>query len=208
MAEDRLETAEKLGLSRYLLAAIPLAVFALIAGTAGKMLYDQDFNGKNVSDIPSALIGTKAPTLNLPPLEGSNLPALTSSAITGKLTLVNVFASWCVPCRDEHPLLKQLSNDPRIQIVAINYKDKSDNALRFLGELGNPYKAIGIDPNGKAAIDWGVYGIPESYLVAPDGTIVYKRVGPFDAQSIEKGLYPAIDRTLAVKAITEPPARP
>ncbi|KAA3516833.1 DsbE family thiol:disulfide interchange protein [Agrobacterium vitis] len=208
MAEDRLETAEKRGLSRYLLAAIPLAVFALIAGTAGKMLYDQDFNGKNVSDIPSALIGTKAPTLNLPPLEGSNLPALTSSAITGKLTLVNVFASWCVPCRDEHPLLKQLSNDPRIQIVAINYKDKSDNALRFLGELGNPYKAIGIDPNGKAAIDWGVYGIPESYLVAPDGTIVYKRVGPFDAQSIENGLYPAIDRALAVKAITEPPARP
>ncbi|MVA24175.1 DsbE family thiol:disulfide interchange protein [Agrobacterium vitis] len=208
MAEDRLETAEKRGLSRYLLAAIPLAVFALIAGTAGKMLYDQDFNGKNVSDIPSALIGTKAPTLNLPPLEGSNLPALTSSAITGKLTLVNVFASWCVPCRDEHPLLKQLSNDPRIQIVAINYKDKSDNALRFLGELGNPYKAIGIDPNGKAAIDWGVYGIPESYLVAPDGTIVYKRVGPFDAQSIEQGLYPAIDRALAVKDITEPPARP
>ncbi|MVA80131.1 DsbE family thiol:disulfide interchange protein [Agrobacterium vitis] len=208
MAEDRLETTEKRGLSRYLLAAIPLAVFALIAGTAGKMLYDQDFNGKNVSDIPSALIGTKAPTLNLPPLEGSNLPALTSSAITGKLTLVNVFASWCVPCRDEHPLLKQLSNDPRIQIVAINYKDKSDNALRFLGELGNPYKAIGIDPNGKAAIDWGVYGIPESYLVAPDGTIVYKRVGPFDAQSIENGLYPAIDRALAVKAITEPPAKP
>ncbi|MGV2127933.1 DsbE family thiol:disulfide interchange protein [Agrobacterium vitis] len=208
MAENRLETAEKRGLSRYLLAAIPLAVFALIAGTAGKMLYDQDFNGKNVSDIPSALIGTKAPILNLPPLEGSNLPALTSSAITGKLTLVNVFASWCVPCRDEHPMLKQLSNDPRIQIVAINYKDKSDNALRFLGELGNPYKAIGIDPNGKAAIDWGVYGIPESYLVAPDGTIVYKRVGPFDAQSIEKGLYPAIDRALAVKAITEPPARP
>ncbi|BCH64288.1 thiol:disulfide interchange protein CycY [Agrobacterium vitis] len=208
MAENRLETAEKRGLSRYLLAAIPLAVFALIAGTAGKMLYDQDFNGKNVSDIPSALIGTKAPPLNLPPLEGSNLPALTSSAITGKLTLVNVFASWCIPCRDEHPLLKQLSNDPRIQIVAINYKDKSDNALRFLGELGNPYKAIGIDPNGKAAIDWGVYGIPESYLVAPDGTIVYKRVGPFDAQSIEKGLYPAIDRALAVKAITEPPARP
>ncbi|MVA57955.1 DsbE family thiol:disulfide interchange protein [Agrobacterium vitis] len=208
MAEDRLETAEKRGLSRYLLAAIPLAIFALIAGTAGKMLYDQDFNGKNVSDIPSALIGTKAPTLNLPPLEGSNLPALTSSAITGKLTLVNVFASWCVPCRDEHPSLKQLSNDPRIQIVAINYKDKSDNALRFLGELGNPYKAIGIDPNGKAAIDWGVYGIPESYLVAPDGTIVYKRVGPFDAQSIENGLYPAIDRALAVKAITEPPAKP
>lgn len=199
MSENSLPEPQKSGLSRYAFAAIPLLVFVAIAGIAGKMLYDQDVNGKNISEIPSALIGTKAPSLNLPPLEGANLPALTSAAISGKLTLVNVFASWCVPCRDEHPLLKQLSQDPRIQIVAINYKDKSDNALRFLGELGNPYKAIGIDPNGKAAIDWGVYGIPESYLVAPDGTIVYKRVGPFDAQSIEQGLFPAIDKVLAKK---------
>lgn len=199
MSENSLPEPRKSGLSRYAFAAIPLLVFAAIAGIAGKMLYDQDVDGKNIAEIPSALIGTKAPALDLPPLEGANLPALTTSAISGKLTLVNVFASWCVPCRDEHPLLKQLSNDPRIQIVAINYKDKSDNALRFLGELGNPYKAIGIDPNGKAAIDWGVYGIPESYLVAPDGTIVYKRVGPFDAQSIEQGLFPAIDKVLVKK---------
>jgi cytochrome c biogenesis protein CcmG, thiol:disulfide interchange protein DsbE len=197
MNENNPSEPPKSGLSRYGVAAIPLLVFAAIVGIAGKMLYDQDVNGKNIAEIPSALIGTKAPTLNLPPLAGANLPALTSAAIQGKLTLVNVFASWCVPCRDEHPLLKQLSSDPRIQIVAINYKDKSDNALRFLGELGNPYKAIGIDPNGKAAIDWGVYGIPESYLVAPDGTIVYKRVGPFDAQSIEQGLFPAIEKVLA-----------
>lgn len=199
MSENSLPEPQKNGLSRYAFAAIPLLVFVAIAGIAGKMLYDQDVNGKNISEIPSALIGTKAPALDLPPLGGANLPALTTSAISGKLTLVNVFASWCVPCRDEHPLLKQLSQDPRIQIVAINYKDKSDNALRFLGELGNPYKAIGIDPNGKAAIDWGVYGIPESYLVAPDGMIVYKRVGPFDAQSIEQGLFPAIDKVLAKK---------
>ncbi|MBB4954883.1 cytochrome c biogenesis protein CcmG/thiol:disulfide interchange protein DsbE [Agrobacterium vitis] len=199
MSDNSLPEPRKSGISRYAFAAIPLLVFAAIAGISGKMLYDQDVNGKNVSEIPSALIGTKAPALDLPPLEGANLPALTTSAISGKLTLVNVFASWCVPCRDEHPLLKQLSKDPRIQIVAINYKDKSDNALRFLGELGNPYMAIGIDPNGKAAIDWGVYGIPESYLVAPDGTIVYKRVGPFDARSIEQGLFPAIEKVLAKK---------
>jgi cytochrome c biogenesis protein CcmG, thiol:disulfide interchange protein DsbE len=199
MSENSLPEPRKRGFSRYAFAAIPLVVFATIAGIAGKMLYDQDVNGKTIAEIPSALIGTKAPSLALPPLEGASLPALTSAAISGKLTLVNVFASWCVPCRDEHPLLKQLSQDPRIQIVAINYKDKSDNALRFLGELGNPYKAIGMDPNGKAAIDWGVYGIPESYLVAPDGTIVYKRVGPFDAQSIEQGLFPAIDKVLAKK---------
>ncbi len=184
------------GFSRYAFALIPLVVFGGIAATAAKMLYDQDFHGKNIAEIPSALIGTKAPSLNLPPLEGSNLPALTDEAIKGKLTLVNVFASWCIPCRDEHPLLKQLAEDGRLNIVAINYKDKNENALRFLGELGNPYHAIGIDPNGKAAIDWGVYGIPESYLVAPDGTILYKRVGPFDDISLREGLFPAIEKAL------------
>lgn len=185
------------GIGRYLVAIIPLALFAVFAGVAGKMLYDQDVNGLDISAIPSALIGTKAPTLALPALDGSNTAALTSDAIAGKLTLVNVFASWCVPCRQEHPILKELAKDPRITVVGINYKDKNENALRFLGELGNPYRAIGVDPNGKAAIDWGVYGIPESYLVASDGTILYKRVGPFDAQSLETGLYPAIEKALA-----------
>jgi cytochrome c biogenesis protein CcmG/thiol:disulfide interchange protein DsbE len=188
------------GVSRYAFALIPLVVFGGIAATAGKMLYDQDFHGKNIAEIPSALIGTKAPSLNLPPLEGSSLPALTDEAVKGKLTLVNVFASWCIPCRDEHPLLKQLAEDGRLNIVAINYKDKNENALRFLGELGNPYHAIGVDPNGKAAIDWGVYGIPESYLVTPDGTIIYKRVGPFDDISLKEGLFPAMDKALAKPA--------
>lgn len=187
---------QKRGLGRYAFALIPLLVFAGIAGTAGKMLYDQDVHGRNAAEIPSALLGTKAPSLDLPPLEGANLPALTDAAVKGKLTLVNVFASWCIPCREEHPILKELAKDSRLNIVAINYKDKNDNALGFLGELGNPYKAIGIDPKGQAAIDWGVYGIPESYLVAPDGTILYKRVGPFDDISLKEGLYPAMEKAL------------
>jgi len=199
MSEDVGKPAEGRGFGRFALALVPLAVFAIIAGTAGKMLYDQDFNGRNAADIPSALIGTSAPVLNLPPLDGAGVPALTSAAVAGKLTLVNVFASWCVPCRQEHPILKQLAEDGRLNIVAINYKDKNENALRFLGELGNPYAAIGVDPNGKAAIDWGVYGIPESYLVGPDGTILYKKVGPFDALSLEKGLYPAMAAARAAK---------
>ncbi len=181
------------------LVLIPLAIFAGFAAIAGKMLYDQDVNGLDVSAIPSALIGKQAPSLSLPPLDGSKTPALTDAAIRGKLTLVNVFASWCVPCRQEHPLLTELAKDPRLTIVGINYKDRNDNALRFLGELGNPYDAIGIDPNGKAAIDWGVYGIPESYLVGPDGKILYKRVGPFDERSVVQDLLPAID-----KATTQP----
>ena len=197
MSEIESKDRPRRGIGRYMLAVIPLAIFAVFAGTAGKMLYDQEVNGKNVSDLPSALIGTKAPTLAMAGLDGSDTQALTSEAIAGKLTLVNVFASWCVPCRQEHPILNELSRDPRLNVVGINYKDRQENALRFLGEHGNPYKAIGVDPNGKAAIDWGVYGIPESYLVASDGTILYKKVGPFDPQSLETGLYPAIEKALA-----------
>ncbi|CAN7453433.1 DsbE family thiol:disulfide interchange protein [Rhizobium rhizogenes] len=184
------------GTARYLMALIPLVVFACIALAVGKVMYDQEVHGTDISAIPSALIGTKAPALAMAPLDGSNLPPLTDAAIKGKLTLVNVFASWCIPCREEHPVLKQLAQDGRLNIVAINYKDTSENALRFLGELGNPYTAIGIDPNGSAAIDWGVYGIPESYLVAPDGTILYKQVGPFTATSLKEGLYPAMEKAL------------
>ncbi len=181
---------------RIAIALVPLVLFAVIAAGAGKILYEQDVDGKDISEIPSALIGTKAPSLNLPPLQGSGVPALTDAAIKGKLTLVNVFASWCIPCREEHPILLALAKDERLNVVAINYKDKTDGALNFLKELGLPYAAIGVDPKGQAAIDWGVYGIPESYLVAPDGTILYKRVGPFDEKSLADGLYPAIEKAL------------
>lgn len=200
MSAQETQQVKPRGASRYVLALIPLVVFGGIAATAAKMLYDQDFHGKNIAEIPSALLGTKAPSLNLEPLEGSNLPALTDAAVKGKLTLVNVFASWCIPCRQEHPILKQLAADGRLNIVAINYKDKSENALQFLNELGNPFHAIGVDPKGKAAIDWGVYGVPESYLVGPDGTILYKRVGPFDEISMKEGLFPAMEKALGKPA--------
>tara|TARA_R110002020_G_scaffold15857_2_gene56504 strand:- start:4553 stop:5152 length:600 start_codon:yes stop_codon:yes gene_type:complete len=197
MTNDTDSTPRRRGIGRYLLALVPLLVFGGFALVAGKMLYDQDVNGRDISAIPSALIGQKAPSLALPPLEGSSTPALTDAAMVGRLTLVNVFASWCVPCRQEHPILKELAKDERLTVVGINYKDRNDNALRFLGELGNPYDAIGVDPNGKAAIDWGVYGIPESYLVGPDGTILYKKVGPFDERSLTQELLPAIEKAAA-----------
>ncbi len=191
-SDDRTEPAAKSRM-RYVIAALPLVIFAALAIAFATQLE----SGRDTSEIPSALLGTKAPPLKLAALEGSERPALTSAEIAGKLTLVNVFASWCVPCREEHPLLLALSKDPRITVVGINYKDRNDNALRFLGELGNPFQAIGVDPNGKAAIDWGVYGIPESYLVAPDGKILFKKVGPFDPQSIETQLMPAIEKALS-----------
>lgn len=183
---------------RSILVFVPLLVFIALAGV---FLY-QLGSGKNASEIPSVLIGTRAPSLSLPALEGLNakgvaVPALTDAAIDGKLALVNVWASWCVPCRQEHPALLALSGDPRITLVGINYKDKNGNALGFLGELGNPFAAVGVDPVGKAAIDWGVYGIPETYLVSPDGIILFKQIGPFTAESLRDKLLPAIDKALA-----------
>jgi cytochrome c biogenesis protein CcmG/thiol:disulfide interchange protein DsbE len=182
---------------RILIAALPLLIFGALTG----IFLMQLTSGKDNSIIPSALIGKPAPTLALAPLEGAvragqPVPALDTSAIKGKLTLVNVWASWCVPCRQEHPIILGLAQDPRINVVGINYKDKNDAALTFLGELGNPFRAIGIDPKGTAAIDWGVYGIPESFLVGPDGTILYKQVGPFTDDAVKNRLLPKIEEAL------------
>ncbi|MEM5470709.1 DsbE family thiol:disulfide interchange protein [Hoeflea sp. AS60] len=200
MSEDTHEEAAAAasGRRRRLIAFLPLVLFVALAGV---FLY-QLGSGKDASEIPSVLIGTKAPSLSLQPLEGlmadgAPVPALTDAEIKGKLALVNVWASWCVPCRQEHPVLLELSRDPRIKLVGINYKDKNDNALRFLGELGNPFAAVGIDPAGKSAIDWGVYGIPETYLVAPDGEILFKQIGPFTVESLRDKLLPAIEKAMS-----------
>jgi cytochrome c biogenesis protein CcmG/thiol:disulfide interchange protein DsbE len=113
------------------------------------------------------------------------------------MTLVNVFASWCVPCRDEHPVLTALAKDPRVRIVAIDYKDDPNNARRFLTELGNPYAAIGVDSSGRAAIDWGVYGVPETFVVGPDGVIRDKIIGPVTAAAVTGTILPAVEKALA-----------
>jgi len=197
-ATDNEAKPEPASRRRLLIAFLPLVLFIALAGV---FLY-QLGSGKDASEIPSVLIGSKAPSLDLPPLDGlvangEPVPALTDMAIKGKLALVNVWASWCVPCRQEHPVLLELSRDPRIELVGINYKDKNDNALRFLGELGNPFAAVGIDPVGKSAIDWGVYGIPETYLVGPDGTILHKQIGPFTIESLRDKLLPAIEKAMS-----------
>ena len=172
---------------------LPLLLFLALSA----VFLMQLFSGKDTSLVPSALIGRSAPQTDLPPLEGMNLPGLSSDAFSGRVTLVNVWGSWCLPCRQEHPLLMQLATDKRVVIAGLNYKDKPENARRFLGDLGNPYDAIGVDQNGRAAIDWGVYGVPETFLVGPDGTIRYKHVGPFTPESIRESLMPEIEKALA-----------
>lgn len=179
--------------SRKVVAMLPLTIFLGLAG----VFMSQLLSGRDTSTVPSALIGSAAPQTNLPPIEGLGIPGLDSKAFAGKVTLVNVWASWCAPCREEHPLLLQLSKDKRFQIAGLNYKDNPENARRFLGELGNPFAAAGADQNGRAAINWGVYGVPETFLVGRDGKILYKHVGPLDAKSARTVLMSEIEKALS-----------
>ncbi|MFC4174093.1 DsbE family thiol:disulfide interchange protein [Microvirga sp. GCM10011540] len=168
-----------------LLFLLPVAVFAVLAG-----LFLVRLGGEDPSRLPSALINKPVPTFSLPPLEGLTangqpVPGLSNEDLKGRVTVVNVWASWCAPCRQEHPLLVDLAKDPSIRVVGINQKDDPDNARRFLGSLGNPYAAVGTDRNGRASIDWGVYGVPETFIVGPDGTIRHKHIGPLTPENIE-----------------------
>ena len=131
--------------------------------------------------------------------EGKEVPGLDPAVFKGKVTLVNVWASWCIPCHDEAPLLTELGKDKRLQMVGINYKDTPDNARRFLGRYGNPFRVVGVDGNGRAGIEWGVYGVPETFVVGRDGRIAYKLVGPISEDNLQRVLLPAIEKALAAK---------
>jgi cytochrome c biogenesis protein CcmG/thiol:disulfide interchange protein DsbE len=178
------------------LMALPLVAFAALAA-----LFWFRLGSGDPSKIPSALIGHPAPQTALPQLEGlaingAQVPGLDPAMFKGKVSVVNVWASWCVPCHDEAPLLTRLGQDKRLQLVGINYKDTPDNARRFLGRYGNPFGVVGADGNGRAAIEWGVYGVPETFVVGREGTIVYKMVGPVTPDNIDSVLKVEIDKAL------------
>jgi cytochrome c biogenesis protein CcmG/thiol:disulfide interchange protein DsbE len=154
-------------------------------------------SGGDPSAIPSALVGQPAPPFDLPALEGAGVPGLARADLDGQVTVVNIFASWCGPCRVEHPQLVALAKDARIRVVGIDYKDQPANALRFLNELGNPFAAIGVDTRGRIAIDWGVYGVPETFVVDRAGIIRFKFIGPLSAETVEGALMPVIEAALA-----------
>ena len=176
--------------------ALPLLAFAVLATIFWFRLGDGD-----PSRIPSALIGRPAPQTSLPPLEGlvndgAQVPGLDPAVFRGKVSLVNVWASWCVPCHEEAPLLTEIARDRRLQMVGINYKDAPDNARRFLGRHGNPFGVVGVDGNGRASIEWGVYGVPETFIVGRNGTILYKMVGPLTPENFNNVLKAEIDKAL------------
>jgi cytochrome c biogenesis protein CcmG, thiol:disulfide interchange protein DsbE len=179
-----------------LVMLLPLMLFLALAA-----LFLMRLGAGDPSRIPSALIGHPAPMTVLPAVaglerDGKPLPGLDPAQFLGNVSLVNVWASWCVPCHDEVPFLQQLARDPRIRLVGIDYKDQPDNARRFLNRYGNPFAASGADENGRAAIEWGVYGVPETFVVGRDGRIAFKLVGPITPDNFERVLLPELAKAL------------
>jgi cytochrome c biogenesis protein CcmG/thiol:disulfide interchange protein DsbE len=169
------------------LLLLPLTVVGLL----GAVFYWGLFN--NDDRLPSTLIGRPVPEFTLPPIEGRE-NGLSSADLQGQVSLVNVWASWCVPCRTENPLLVELAEAGTVPIHGINFKDDAEGALAFLEELGDPFTRIGADHSGRVAIDWGVYGLPETFVIDAQGRIAYKHVGPFDRSSLEEDILPVVRR--------------
>ena len=176
---------------------IPLAVFLGLAA-----LFFIRLGAGDISRIPSALIGRPAPATDLPPVpglvrNGEPVPGLETAAFKDNVSGVNVWASWCVPCADEAPLLLRLAADKRVRVVGINYKDTPENAAKFLARYGNPYAATGADSNGRASIEWGVYGVPETFVVGRDAKIAYKLIGPITRENLDSVLRREVEKALA-----------
>ena len=195
---DAPEKTEDAPVERSALRFLPLVVFVLLAVLFLFRLFAGD-----ASRLPSALIGKPAPTFVLPPLEGlADTPGLASDDLrAGHVSLVNVFASWCGPCRAEHATLMSLSRDAQlsgagVKLYGLSYKDEPANARAFLAEGGNPFARVGVDLSGRVAIDFGVYGVPETFVVKGDGTIAYKFVGPLSPQAFTTVLLPEIQKAM------------
>ena len=180
--------------SNPLLAILPLVVFLGLAFVFYSLLSTE---GRDTSALPSALLDEPAPLLTVPALEATGLPGMTPDMFTGKISVVNVFASWCVPCRHEHPQIVKLGEDDRFQLVGLNQRDQTQNAMAFLSELGNPYDVIGVDADARASIEWGVYGVPETFLVDQEGIIFHKHVGPINEGMLRDTILPLLEKRLA-----------
>lgn len=172
---------------RPLFVWLPLAAFAGLLVLLLKGLY------LDPSLVPSPLIGKPVPDFELPPVQGRSL-GLASADLTGEVSLVNVFASWCTACREEHPLFMRLQREGAVPIHGLNYKDQPEDAAAWLDELGDPYSRTGADIKGRVGIDWGVYGVPETFVIDHEGRIAYKHIGPITDRAWRDTLQPLIQR--------------
>ncbi len=174
---------------------LPLVLFALLAALFLVRLFAGD-----AARLPSALIGKPAPQFNLPALSGLGTPGLSTADLQkGHVSLVNVFASWCAPCRQEHATLMAIARDEKlkakgVELYGLSYKDEPAKALGFLQGEGNPFQRVGVDPAGRTAIDFGVYGVPETFVIKGDGTIAYKFIGPLTPSAAATVLVPEIEK--------------
>jgi len=175
---------------------LPLAAFLVLVA-----LFYFRLGAGDPSRVPSALLNKPVPEFALPSMLGGQSVGLDSGDLSIGVHVVNVWASWCGPCRLEHPILMKLADDRRFEVVGINYKDVPENAERFLGALGNPFAKIGADRDGKTGINWGVYGVPETFVVK-DGVIVHKFIGPLSEEGLAKDLMPAIEKALGATTAT------
>jgi cytochrome c biogenesis protein CcmG/thiol:disulfide interchange protein DsbE len=165
----------------------PMAVLVALLVTFGWAL------NRDPSTIPSALIGQQVPQFALAAVKGRAL-GLSNSDLIGEVSLVNVFASWCVACREEHPVFMQIRNENLVPIHGLNYKDRPDDAAKWLDTTGDPYTRTGDDLNGRVAIDWGVYGVPETFVITKDGHIAHKHIGAVTSKDLEETILPLIRR--------------
>jgi cytochrome c biogenesis protein CcmG/thiol:disulfide interchange protein DsbE len=174
---------------RRLIYLAPVLVFAIIAGYFVWGLNPE----RNPRILPSVLIDKPAPEFDLPTITGMDGPGLATTDLkAGNVVLVNFFASWCVPCRAEHPVLMALKKRGIVPIYGINYKNKADEARGWLNELGDPYTRVGADENGRVGIDWGITGVPETFVVDGGGRIRYRQWGPIDGKALEEKILPVI----------------
>ena len=170
---------------------LPLALFAGLVAVLYLGLF------RDPAQVPSVMIGEPVRAFDLPPLplpESEKRPGLSSTDLKGEPSLVNFFASWCIPCKAEHPFIRRLAESKVIAVYGINYKDKDADAAAWLRELGNPYARIGVDADGSVAIDWGVYGVPETYIVDSSGVVRYRHVGPLSLRDLDEDIVPLIKK--------------
>jgi cytochrome c biogenesis protein CcmG/thiol:disulfide interchange protein DsbE len=195
MTDPAVSTQSSTSSRRISAAAVPLAIFAILSAIFAIALRTAD-----PSRLPSALIDKPAPAIQLPALDGlteggRSVPGFsTADLVNGRPSIVNFWASWCAPCIEEHPLLVRLAADTGVRILGVNYKDQAIAARRFLGRFGNPFAAVGVDANGRAAIDWGVYGMPETFVLNGRGEILHKHVGALTEAAIKSDIMPALAR--------------